>query len=164
MNEYEYQYRSTTAGSRGGDGRRSSRASHDEFAHPTATLRAARHDRVRLRVRASARTPSAPSNANDLRRQADHAARWNHPGGGDGGHPTETEIGRRLFAASPIRAIAGIRQVSTSVYKKPFAITGAATGWVGETAARPETTAPTLAELQFPTMELYAMPAQDSGF
>ncbi len=81
----------------------------------------------------------------------------------DGGYlvpsETETEIGRRLSAASPIRAIAGIRQVSTSVYKKPFAITGAATGWVGETAARPETAAPTLAELQFPAMELYAMPA-----
>ena len=72
---------------------------------------------------------------------------------------TETEIGRRLSAASPIRAIAGLRQVSTSVYKKPFAISGAATGWVGETAARPETAAPALAELQFPAMELYAMPA-----
>jgi HK97 family phage major capsid protein len=81
----------------------------------------------------------------------------------DGGYlvpsETETEIGRRLSAASPIRAISGVRQVSSSVYKKPFAITGAATGWVGETAARPETTAPTLAELQFPAMELYAMPA-----
>jgi|GEM_PF-4856009 len=31
--------------------------------------------------------------------------------------------------------------------------------WVGETAARTETASPTLAELQFPTMELYAMPA-----
>ena len=30
---------------------------------------------------------------------------------------------------------------------------------MGETAARPETAASTLAELQFPTMELYAMPA-----
>ena len=83
--------------------------------------------------------------------------------GTDGGYlvpsETETEIGRRLSAASPIRAIAGIRQMSSAVYKKPFAITGAATGWVGETAARPETTAPTLAELQFPAMELYAMPA-----
>jgi HK97 family phage major capsid protein len=81
----------------------------------------------------------------------------------DGGYlvpsETETEIGRRLSAASPIRAIAGIRQVSSAVYKKPFAFTGAATGWVGETAARPETTTPTLAELQFPAMELYAMPA-----
>ena len=83
--------------------------------------------------------------------------------GTDGGYlvpsETETEIGRRLSAASPIRAISAIRQVSTSVYKKPLAITGAVTGWVGETAARTETAAPTLAELQFPAMELYAMPA-----
>jgi HK97 family phage major capsid protein len=71
----------------------------------------------------------------------------------------ETEIGRRLSAASPIRAIAGVRQVSSAVYKKPFSTTGFATGWVGETAARPETSTPTLAELQFPAMELYAMPA-----
>jgi HK97 family phage major capsid protein len=49
--------------------------------------------------------------------------------------------------------------VTAAVYKKPFAITGPQTGWVGETAARPETTAPTLAEMQFPAMELYAMPA-----
>jgi HK97 family phage major capsid protein len=81
----------------------------------------------------------------------------------DGGYlvpeETETEIGRLLSEASPIRSIAGVRQVTAAVYKKPFAITGAQTGWVGETAARPETTAPTLAELQFPAMELYAMPA-----
>ncbi len=81
----------------------------------------------------------------------------------DGGYlvpaETETEIGRLLANISPIRAIADVRQVSSSVYKKPFAITGAATGWVGETATRPETSSPTLAELQFPAMELYAMPA-----
>lgn len=81
----------------------------------------------------------------------------------DGGYlvpeETEAEIGRLLHAASPIRAISGVRQVSAAVYKKPFAITGAATGWVGETASRSETDAPTLAELQFPAMELYAMPA-----
>ena len=81
----------------------------------------------------------------------------------DGGYlvPTEveTEIGRRLSAASPIRAIASVRQVSSSVYNKPFATTAAVTGWVAETAARPETLAPTLAQLQFPAMELYAMPS-----
>jgi HK97 family phage major capsid protein len=81
----------------------------------------------------------------------------------DGGHvvpeETEREIGRRLASVSPIRGISGIRQVSGNVYKKPFAIAGAATGWVGETASRPETAAPTLAELAFPAMELYAMPA-----
>ena len=81
----------------------------------------------------------------------------------DGGYlvPDETEsaINRALRDISPIRAIAGIRQVSGSVYKKPFSLTGPGTGWVGETAARPETTTPTLTELSFPTMELYAMPA-----
>ncbi len=81
----------------------------------------------------------------------------------DGGYlvpsETETEFGRVLAEASPIRAIAGVRQVSAAVYKKPFSISGPAAGWVGETAARPETASPALAELQFPAMELYAMPA-----
>ncbi|MEP3430400.1 MAG: phage major capsid protein [Roseibium sp.] len=85
----------------------------------------------------------------------------------DGGYlvpdETETEIMRRLSEVSPIRAIAGNRQVSSSTYKKPFAITGPASGWVGETAARPETTASTLAELTFSAMELYAMPAATSS-
>ncbi|MDN2567987.1 phage major capsid protein [Aquibium sp. A9E412] len=83
--------------------------------------------------------------------------------GPDGGYlvpdETEAEIGRRLGALSPIRAIAAVRQVSAAVLKKPFAVTGPATGWVGETAARPETAAGTLDELQFPTAEIYAMPA-----
>lgn len=81
----------------------------------------------------------------------------------DGGYlvPEEVEAGvmRALREASPIRAISGIRQVSANTYKKPFAITGAATGWVAESAARAQTNSPTLAELAFPTMELYAMPA-----
>ena len=83
--------------------------------------------------------------------------------GADGGFlvPDETaaEIGRRLTAISPIRSIATVRTVSSAVLKKPFAITGAQTGWVGQTAVRPQTAAPQLAELSFPTMELYAMPA-----
>lgn len=81
----------------------------------------------------------------------------------DGGYlvPDETEvaINAAVRDISPIRSIAGVRQVSASVYKKPFATTGAETGWVGETAARAGTDTPTLAELSFPTMELYAMPA-----
>ena len=84
----------------------------------------------------------------------------------DGGYlvPDETEgtVMQSLRAVSPIRAIAGHRQVSATVYKKPFSISGPGTGWVGETATRPETTSPTLAELTFPTMELYAMPAATS--
>lgn len=83
--------------------------------------------------------------------------------GADGGFlvpaETEREIGRRLAAASPIRSIAGVRTVSTAVLRKPFALNGAQTGWVGEADPRPQTGAPQLAELSFPTMELYAMPA-----
>jgi HK97 family phage major capsid protein len=81
----------------------------------------------------------------------------------DGGYlvppETDTEIGRRLSAVSPIRALATVRQVSGTVLKKPFATGGMAAGWVAETAARPQTNTAQLAELSFPTMELYAMPA-----
>jgi len=83
--------------------------------------------------------------------------------GADGGYtvPAEVEstIMRALTEISPIRAIAGNRQVSSASYKKPFARTGAAAGWVAETGARSETGTPVLEELDFPTMELYAMPA-----
>jgi HK97 family phage major capsid protein len=81
----------------------------------------------------------------------------------DGGYlvPAELEhdIGRRLAAISPIRSIASVREISASVYKKPFMTTGPATGWVGETDARPQTASPTIDALSFPAMELYAMPA-----
>ncbi|WP_160005458.1 phage major capsid protein [Rhizobium sp. 18055] len=83
--------------------------------------------------------------------------------GADGGYlvpdETDTEIGRRLSVVSPVRSIATVRQVSGAVLKKPFSISGMAAGWVAETAARPQTSGAQLAELTFPTMELYAMPA-----
>ena len=83
--------------------------------------------------------------------------------GQDGGYtvPPEIEAGinRAVRTLSPIRGIAGVRQISGNVYNKPFMITGPVTGWVGETAARPETGSPVLASLAFPTMELYAMPS-----
>jgi HK97 family phage major capsid protein len=81
----------------------------------------------------------------------------------DGGYtvPLEIEqaIGERLTAISPIRGIAGQRTISANVYKKPFMTSGPAVGWVGETAARPQTDSPVLDQLSFPAMELYAMPA-----
>ena len=84
----------------------------------------------------------------------------------DGGYlvPSETErlIDRIVSEVSPIRAIAGVRQIGAASYKKPFAMTGANAGWVGETEARAQTDAPKLAELEFPVMELYAMPAATS--
>ena len=81
----------------------------------------------------------------------------------DGGYlvppEVETQIGQRLTAISPIRAIAGVRVISGNVYKKPFMTAGPAVGWVGETDARTTTASPTLDELSFPAMELYAQPA-----
>ncbi|MEQ8267640.1 MAG: phage major capsid protein [Parvibaculum sp.] len=81
----------------------------------------------------------------------------------DGGYlvPAETEkaIERLVSEASPIRAIAGIRKIGAASFKKPFATGGLQTGWVGETEARPQTATPALAEIEFPAMELYAMPA-----
>ncbi len=81
----------------------------------------------------------------------------------DGGYlvppEVETQIGARLTSISPIRGIAGVRTISGNVYKKPFMTAGPAVGWVGETDARAQTASPTLDELSFPAMELYAMPA-----
>jgi len=83
--------------------------------------------------------------------------------GADGGYlvpdETEAEIGRRLAEVSPIRSIASTITVSSNLYKKPFSVTGPVAGWVGETDLRPETASPVLDELEYPVMELYAMPA-----
>ncbi len=83
--------------------------------------------------------------------------------GPDGGYlapsTVESEILRRLASVSPIRSIATVRTISSGTYKKAFSTTGPASGWVAEAAARPQTGTPTLAELSFPAMELYAMPA-----
>ncbi|MBI1261396.1 MAG: phage major capsid protein [Rhizobiales bacterium] len=84
----------------------------------------------------------------------------------DGGYlvPSETErlIDRIVSEASPIRAIAGVRQIGAASYKKPFTTSGPQSGWVGESETRTETEAPKLSELEFPAMELYAMPAATS--
>lgn len=81
----------------------------------------------------------------------------------DGGYLVPDESERSIMQAlkdeSPIRGISGSLTISTSLYKRPFVISGAEGGWVGETSARPQTTTPALTELTFPTMELYAMPA-----
>jgi HK97 family phage major capsid protein len=71
----------------------------------------------------------------------------------------ERQIGERIFAISPIRSLASVRTISSNVYKKPMMATGAGAGWVGETDVRAQTGTPTLDELSFPAMELYAMPA-----
>ncbi|VAV99822.1 Gene Transfer Agent capsid protein; Phage major capsid protein [hydrothermal vent metagenome] len=81
----------------------------------------------------------------------------------DGGYvapdETQTQIDRLLAESSPIRAIASVRQTSSGLLRKPVSQGGAASGWVSESAARPETNSPTLDLIEFPMAELYAMPA-----
>ena len=63
--------------------------------------------------------------------------------GPDGGYlvpeTVEREVLQRLAAMSPIRAISSVRVISGGQYKRAFSTTGPASGWVGETAARPQT-------------------------
>ena len=81
----------------------------------------------------------------------------------DGGHvaPPETEalIERLVREVSPIRQIATVKQTRAHTFRKPVSLGGTTSGWVAETANRPETNTSTLDLLEFPAAELYAMPA-----
>ncbi len=83
--------------------------------------------------------------------------------GPDGGYlvpqPAEAEILRRMASISPIRAMATVRQISTNTFRKAFSTSGPASGWVAESDPRPQTGNQQLADMNFPAMELYAMPA-----
>ncbi|MFP7572291.1 phage major capsid protein [Marivita sp. S2033] len=81
----------------------------------------------------------------------------------DGGYvvPDQMEqtIDQVLGTVSAMRSIASVMSVSAASYKKLVNQGGAGAGWVGERQARPDTATPTLAELSFPAMEIYANPA-----
>lgn len=83
--------------------------------------------------------------------------------GPDGGYlvpaPAERELLRRMAQISPIRAISSVREISSNQLKKAFSISGPAAGWTAETGVRAQGATQQLAELTFPAMELYAMPA-----
>lgn len=81
----------------------------------------------------------------------------------DGGFTVRPELENTIDAVlkevSPIRQIASIINTSANSYKKLVSQRGTNSGWVGEIDARPQTNTSQLSELEFPTMELYAMPA-----
>ena len=85
----------------------------------------------------------------------------------DGGYLVPEEmagtIDRVVGTVSVLRDMASVMTISTDTYKKLINMGGAGSGWVGETEARPETNAPTLRELAFNVMELYANPAATQG-
>ena len=71
----------------------------------------------------------------------------------------DSEIGRLLTAISPIRSIANVGKVGSAGYRKLVTAGGTPSGWVGDTAARPETGTPSFIEVAPPSGELYANPA-----
>lgn len=80
----------------------------------------------------------------------------------DGGYLAPVEWDRtitdKLVLVSPIRSIAKVQPISVGSFTKLFNLHGTSSGWVGETAARPNTNTPQFAPLTFNTGEIYANP------
>lgn len=81
----------------------------------------------------------------------------------DGGYLAPVEWDRKLQqrqrSNSPMRRLATVQSTSVGAYTTVWNADTWGSGWVGETAARPLTTASTLAQITFPTGEIYAQPA-----
>lgn len=81
----------------------------------------------------------------------------------EGGYLAPVEWDRtitdKLIEVSPMRQIATVQPISTAGFRKLYNLRGASSGWVGETAARPQTDTPTFGSLTFTPGEIYANPA-----
>ncbi len=81
----------------------------------------------------------------------------------DGGFAVPEELDREihklLVEISPVRSVARVITVGGENYKKLVNTGGTASGWVGETAGRPETNTSQLVELTPNMGEIYANPA-----
>lgn len=81
----------------------------------------------------------------------------------DGGYIVPDELSTTILNAqrdvSPMRRLARIVVTNGSNYQQPFNLGGTGSGWVGETAERPETDTSKLTLLEFPAGEVYANPA-----
>ncbi|KQU79848.1 capsid protein [Ensifer sp. Root31] len=95
--------------------------------------------------------------------RGDVQAALNKGADGEGGYLAPVEWDRtitdKLVQVSPMRQIAQVQTISTAGFKKLFNNRGTGSGWVGETAARTETTTPTFSPLTFAPGEIYANPA-----
>ena len=78
----------------------------------------------------------------------------------DGGYAVPREIDAMIAARlKAIRSVAQVVQTGTAGYRKLINVGGTTSGWVSETATRPTSATPTLAEIVPPYGELYANPA-----
>ena len=96
-------------------------------------------------------------------RKGDVQAALNKGAAEEGGYLAPVEWDRtitdRLVEVSPMRQIASVQTISTAGFRKLFNQRGMGSGWVGETAPRPQTNTPEFAQLTYATGELYANPA-----
>lgn len=80
-----------------------------------------------------------------------------------GGYLAPTEWDRRIsqaqVATSPMRRLATVQSTTVGAYTTLWNDNVWGSGWVGETAARPETTTPGLDPVTFAAGEIYANPA-----
>lgn len=70
----------------------------------------------------------------------------------------DRRVNKALRAVSPMRRVCRVVPTTTRAYSTLYSADGWGSGWVGETAARPATTTPSLDPLTFPHGEIYANP------
>lgn len=96
-------------------------------------------------------------------RKGDVQASLNKGADAEGGYVTPTEWDRtitdQLIEVSPMRQMCRTQTISTGSFSKLFNLRGTASGWVGETTARPETSTATFGSLNYRVGEIYANPA-----
>tara|TARA_R110000751_G_scaffold307640_1_gene430350 strand:- start:35491 stop:36780 length:1290 start_codon:yes stop_codon:yes gene_type:complete len=80
----------------------------------------------------------------------------------DGGYAApiewDREVTKKLKIVSAFRQYATVKQITTAGYTHLYSDRAVGSGWVGETAARPATTTPQLAPLNFTPGQIYAFP------
>lgn len=85
-----------------------------------------------------------------------------------GGYIVPVEWDRKLHerqrATSPMRRLATVQPTTVGAFTTLWDAKNWGSGWIGETAARPITTATTLAQVTFATGEIYAQPAVTQTF
>ncbi|WP_211341189.1 phage major capsid protein [Paracoccus methylarcula] len=96
-------------------------------------------------------------------RKGEVQANLNKGADAEGGYLAPVEWDRtitdKLIEVSPMRQIAMVQPISGSGFSKLFNNRETASGWVGETAARPETGTPTFGRMTYTPGEIYANPA-----
>ncbi len=129
----------------------------------TERLRASEASAARTRLFAGA-TPEAKSAASHEDKAAirDFVAKGlNGTTGPTGGFAVPEVIASDIAATalklSPVRRVANVRRVDTPNYRMLVNVRGTGSGWVGETAARPETATPSLSSITPPLGTVYAL-------